>query len=117
MTYALMFENISTYVNLKKKTCAKMWSDIFLKKIITSVRIKMRHPEPALVLCLCAFAILLYLYVLSVAFIFVKRLRCWGRLNHSAKYIQLIILTSKTGHACKKTYCCNVVPISQHETI
>ena len=62
MTYALIFENISTYVNLKKKTCAKLWSDIFLKKIVTSVRIKMRHPEPALVLCLCAFAIL-YCYI------------------------------------------------------
>ena len=62
MTYALIFENISTYVNLKKKTCAKLWSDIFLKKIVTSVRIKMRHPEPALVLFLCSFAVL-YCYI------------------------------------------------------
>jgi hypothetical protein len=62
MTYTLIYENISTYVNLKKKTCAKLWSDVFLKKIITNVRIKMRHLEPALVLCLCVFAIL-YCYI------------------------------------------------------
>jgi hypothetical protein len=61
MTYALIFENISTYAKLKK-TCAKLWSDIFLKKIITSVRSKVRRLEPPISVVLCAFAIL-YCYI------------------------------------------------------